>query len=95
MQKPGLATDPWTGVADRRYIAVQRPRPILSAVFAAEVGDVHRLATAPQLGCWAGLTPKHHESETRVRRSHVASATVLFKRTTRQALRRPKLISLA
>jgi transposase len=38
--------------------------PVLGAVFIAEVGDVSRFATAPQLACWAGLTPKHHESDT-------------------------------
>ena len=27
--------------------------------------------TAPQLACWAGLTPKHHESDTHVRRGRI------------------------
>lgn len=45
--------------------------PTLGAVFVAEIGDVSRFATAPQLACWAGLTPKHHESDTHVHRGHI------------------------
>jgi transposase len=26
---------------------------------------LHRFARAEELTCWAGLTPKHHESDTR------------------------------
>jgi transposase len=45
--------------------------PILAAVFVAEIGDVHRFGAAEQLACWAGLTPKHHESDTHVRRGRI------------------------
>ncbi len=45
--------------------------PILGAVFVAEIGDVHRFDRAPQLTCWAGLTPKHHESDTHVHRGRI------------------------
>jgi transposase len=45
--------------------------PVLGAVFVAEIGDVHRFATAEQLTCWAGMTPKHHESDTHVRRGRI------------------------
>ena len=45
--------------------------PILAAVFVAEIGDVSRFGTAPQLACWAGLTPKHHESDTHVHRGRI------------------------
>lgn len=45
--------------------------PILAAVFVAEVGDVTRFRSAPQLACWAGLTPKHRESDTHVHRGRV------------------------
>jgi transposase len=45
--------------------------PVLGAVFVAEIGDVTRFATAPQLTCWAGLTPKHHESDTHVHRGRI------------------------
>lgn len=56
------------------YVAVQQIPgigPILGAVFVAEVGDVTRFGTAAQLACWAGLTPKHHESDTHVRRGRI------------------------
>ena len=61
-------------VADPGYAAVQRLPgigPILGAVFLAEVGDVTRFAKAGQLACWAGLTPKHHESDTHVHRGRI------------------------
>ncbi len=61
-------------VADPGYTALQQlpgVGPILAAVFCAEVGDVGRFATAPQLACWAGLTPKHHESDTHVHRGRI------------------------
>jgi transposase len=43
----------------------------LGAVFVAEIGDVTRFATAPQLASWAGLTPKHHESDSHVHRGPI------------------------
>lgn len=45
--------------------------PLLGAVFVAEIGDVHRFRTAEQLTCWAGMTPKHRESDTTVRRGRI------------------------
>ena len=60
--------------ADPGYVAVRQIPgigPILGAVFVAEVGDVTRFDHAPQLACWAGLTPKHHESDTHVRRGRI------------------------
>lgn len=60
--------------ADPGYTAVQQLPGVgqtLAAVFVAEIGDVHRFATAPQLACWAGLTPKHHESDTHVHRGRI------------------------
>ena len=45
--------------------------PTLAAVFVAEIGDVTRFASAPQLTCWAGMTPKHHESDTHVHRGSI------------------------
>jgi len=59
---------------DPGYTAVQQIPgigAILGAVFVAEVGDVHRFGNAAQLACWAGLTPKHHESDTHVRRGRI------------------------
>ena len=61
-------------VADPGYTALQQlpgVGPVLAAVFVAEVGDVGRFRTAPQLACWAGLTPKHHESDTHVHRGRI------------------------
>jgi transposase len=61
-------------VRDPGYVAVQQIPgigPILAAVFVAEIGDVSRFGTAPQLACWAGLTPKHHESDTHVHRGRI------------------------
>jgi transposase len=61
-------------VRDPGYTAVQTIPgigPILAAVLVAEIGDVHRFGTAEQLGCWAGMTPKHHESDTKVRRGRI------------------------
>ncbi len=45
--------------------------PILGAVFVVEIGDVTRFPGPTQLACWAGLTPKHHESDTTVRRGRI------------------------
>jgi transposase len=45
--------------------------PILAAVFVAEIGDISRFAGPAQLASWAGLTPRHHESDTTVRRGHI------------------------
>jgi transposase len=45
--------------------------PILAAVFVAEIGDVGRFARAAQLASWAGLTPKHHESDTTIHRGRI------------------------
>jgi transposase len=45
--------------------------PVLAAVFVAEIGNVHRFAAAPQLCSWAGLTPRHRESDTTVRRGPI------------------------
>jgi transposase len=61
-------------VRDPAYTAVQTIPgigPILGAVFVAEIGDVHRFARAEQLTSWAGLTPKHHESDTHVHRGRI------------------------
>jgi transposase len=51
--------------------AISGVGPILAAVFVAEIGDVSRFRRAAQLASWAGLTPKHHESDTTVRRGRI------------------------
>jgi transposase len=44
---------------------------VLGAVIVAEIGDVHRLASAGRLCSWAGLTPRHRESDVKVTRGHI------------------------
>jgi transposase len=44
---------------------------VLAAVFVAEIGDIGRFHRAEQLASWAGLTPKHHESDTTVHRGRI------------------------
>ena len=48
-----------------------RGRAVLGAVFVAEIGDITRFARPQQLASWAGLTPKHHESDTTVHRGRI------------------------
>jgi transposase len=60
--------------ADRGYQAIQQVPgigPVLAAVFVAEIGDAHRFTGPAQLGSWAGLTPRHRESDTVVHRGHI------------------------
>jgi transposase len=45
--------------------------PLLAAVFVAEIGDIARFPGPTQLASWAGLTPKHHESDTTVHRGRI------------------------
>jgi transposase len=59
---------------DAGYAAVQAipgVGPVLAAVFVAEIGDVHRFTTPHQLCSWAGLTPLHRESDTKVHRGRI------------------------
>jgi transposase len=58
----------------RGYTAIQAipgVGAILGAVFVAEISDVHRFPGPSQLASWAGLTPKHHESDTTVHRGRI------------------------
>jgi transposase len=57
------------------YRNLQRIRgigPVIAAVLVAEIGDVHRFASADQLACWAGLTPRHYASDRTIRRGHIS-----------------------
>src|SRR5439155_638715 len=45
--------------------------PVLGAVIVAEIGDIRRFRRPEQLCSWAGLTPRHRESDTKVSRGHV------------------------
>jgi transposase len=60
--------------ADPGYTAIQTipgVGPLLAAVFVVEIGDITRFARPQQLASWAGLTPKHHESDTTVHRGRI------------------------
>ena len=41
------------------------------AIIVAEIGEVTRFSSAAQLCSWAGLTPRHRESDTKVTRGRV------------------------
>ena len=59
--------------ADPGYAAVRELDgigPVLAAVICAEIGDITRFARAGQLCSWAGLTPRHRESDLKVIRGH-------------------------
>ncbi|MBV6702722.1 IS110 family transposase [Kitasatospora aureofaciens] len=45
--------------------------PTLAAVFVAEIGEVDRFTDAAHLCSRAGLTPRHRESDTKVRRGRI------------------------
>ena len=45
--------------------------PTFAAVFVAEFGDVTRFSRPEKLCCWAGLTPRHRESDTSVHRGPI------------------------
>ena len=60
--------------ADRGYRAIQAINgigPISAAILVAEIGDVSRFPDARHLCSWAGLTPTHRESDTKVHRGHI------------------------
>jgi transposase len=44
---------------------------VLAAVFVAEIGDVSRFVSPKELCSWAGLTPKHRESDNHVYRGKI------------------------
>lgn len=59
---------------DVGYRAIQQldgVGPVLAAVFVAEIGDVSRFSSPKQLASWAGLTPKHRESDTTIHRGSI------------------------
>ena len=43
----------------------------IAAIFVAEIGDVHRFRSAEALCSWAGLAPRHRESDTKVVRGAI------------------------
>jgi transposase len=51
--------------------AINGVGPLLGMVFVAEIGDVTRFSRPQQLCSWAGMTPKHYESDTKVHRGRI------------------------
>jgi transposase len=59
---------------DRGYQVIQQLPgigPVLAAIICAEIGEVTRFKNAGQLCSWAGLTPRHRESDIKITRGHV------------------------
>jgi transposase len=59
---------------DRGYNAILEiggVGPVMAAIFVAEIGDVTRFADPRRLCSWAGLTPRHRESDTKVVRGGI------------------------
>ena len=59
---------------DKGYLAIQAipgVGPVLGAVFVAEIGAVSRFSSPDKLCCWAGLTPRHRESDLLVHRGPI------------------------
>jgi hypothetical protein len=58
----------------RGYRAIQAINgigPTIAAIVVAEIGDVARFRSAEALCSWAGLTPKHRESDTKTVRGSI------------------------
>src|SRR5207302_2147516 len=63
--------------------------PVLGAVIAAEIGDITRFRNPGQLASWAGLTPRHYESGTRVIRGRVSKqGSRMLRRALAEAIQR-------
>ncbi len=43
----------------------------IAAIFVTEIGDIHRFRSSEALCSWAGLTPRHRESDTKVTRGRI------------------------
>jgi len=56
---------------DTNAIAVIREQQLAVRSRVAEIGDVTRFPDPTRLTSWAGLTPKHHESDTTVHRGRI------------------------
>src|SRR5439155_19234101 len=55
----------------RAVQAINGVGPTIAAILVSEIGDVTRFPTAAHLCSWAGLTPAHHESDTKTRRGRI------------------------
>jgi len=56
----------------RALLTIAGVGPVMAAIFVAEIGDVHRFATADQLACWTGLTTRVDSSDKKTRYGHVS-----------------------
>ncbi|HVM09298.1 MAG TPA: IS110 family transposase [Acidimicrobiales bacterium] len=59
---------------DKGYWAIRQIPgigPVMASIFVAEIGDVTRFSSPEVLCSWAGLTPKHRESDTKVHRGKI------------------------
>ena len=45
--------------------------PVFAAIFVAEIGDVTRFDNARQISSWAGMTPRHRESDVKAHRGAI------------------------
>ncbi|MFZ0216173.1 MAG: transposase [Candidatus Dormiibacterota bacterium] len=48
--------------------------PVFAAILRAEIGEITRFPSPGQLSSWAGLTPRHRESDTTIHRGRITSA---------------------
>jgi transposase len=63
----GLKADP----GYRALMTLPGVGKVIAAIFVAEIGDVGRFDSAKKLCSWAGLTPKHRESDEVVHRGEI------------------------
>ena len=59
---------------DAGYDAIRRIQGVgrvVAAIFCAEIGDITRFSSPEKLCSWAGLTPKHRESDDKVHRGPI------------------------
>jgi len=55
----------------RAIQAIDGVGPILAAIFVTEIGDVTRFPNPEALCSWAGLTPRHRESDSKAKRGRI------------------------
>jgi transposase len=76
----------------RGYRAIQAIHgvgPVLAAIFVVEIGDVTRFGRPQQLCSWAGLTPRHRESDTAIHRGRITKqGNHLIRRAAVEAVQR-------
>ncbi len=66
-----VAGDPAHHPGYRAVQTIPGVSPVLAAVFVAEIGDVTRFPSPRQRCPWAGMTPQHRESDTKVHHGRI------------------------